>query len=169
MTDLSRYNLSNPVTGHHAPFAGQVPHLKAMRPAGVETFIATAWSRAPWMKWNNRTDNGTQQNDVPIYNKTPYATSNQLKLENYAECAELCVAYCRMFKREVGMDLYGLEIRNEPRFSQSCQSCVYDGEALQELIKVVGQRFKKEGLITELFLHGRLGTRKSARFAGPVR
>lgn len=151
-TDLSRYNLGKAIAGHHAPFADRISHLKAMRQAGVEMFIATVWSPAPWMKWNNRIDNGTQQNDAPAYNKTPNASSNQLKPENYAEFAELCVAYCRVFKREIGVDLYGLGIQNEPRFSQSYQSCVYDGESLRDLIKVVGQRFKKDGITTKLFL-----------------
>lgn len=151
-TDLNAYNLTKRIGGHHAPFAERVPHLKALRQAGVQTFISSVWSPAPWMKWNNRIDNGTQQNSAPAYNRTPTAANNQLKTENYEEFAESCVAYCRIFKREIGVDLYGLSIQNEPRFSQSYQSCVYDGEALRDLIKVVGRRFKKEGITTKLFL-----------------
>ena len=152
LTDLSRYNLSRRVPGHHIPFAERVPHLKALRQAGVNMFIASVWSPAPWMKWNNRIDNGTQQNSAPAYNKAPTSVSNQLKIENYNEFAELCVAYCRLFKREIGVDLYGLGIQNEPRFSQSYQSCVYDGEALRDVVKAVGRRFKQEGIATRLFL-----------------
>ena len=66
-TDLSRYNLDQPMGGHHAPFGARIPHLKALRQAGVETFITSVWSPAPWMKWNNRIDNGTQANDAPAY------------------------------------------------------------------------------------------------------
>ena len=62
------------------------------------------------------------------------------------------MAYCRIFKREIGVDLYGLSVQNEPRFSQSYQSCVYDGESLRDLIKAVGSRFKREGITTKLFL-----------------
>ena len=152
VTDLAAYNLDKPVPGHHAPFMDRVPHLKALRAAGVEMFITSVWSPAPWMKWNNRIDNGTPNNSAPPYNKNPTTASNQLKVENYAEFAELCVAYCRIFKREIGVDLYGLSVQNEPRFSQSYQSCVYDGEALRDVIKVVGRRFKKEGIATKLFL-----------------
>lgn len=152
LTDLSRYNLSRRVAGHHVPFAERVPHLKALRQAGINTFIASVWSPAPWMKWNNRIDNGTQQNSAPAYSKAPTTASNQLKTENYEEFAELCVAYCRLFKREIGVDLFGLGIQNEPRFSQSYQSCVYDGEALRDVVKAVGRRFKQEGIATRLFL-----------------
>jgi len=152
VTDLSAYNLTRRIGGHHVPFGDRVPHLKALREAGIQTFIASVWSPAPWMKWNNRVDNGTQQNSAPAYNRAPTAATNQLKPENYEEFAESCVAYCRIFKREIGVDLYGLSIQNEPRFSQSYQSCVYDGEALRDLIKVVGRRLKKEGITTKLFL-----------------
>lgn len=151
-TDLSRYNLTQRVPGHHVPFGERVPHLRALREAGVQTFIASVWSPAPWMKWNNRLDNGTQQNSAPAYNRNPTSASNQLKVENYEEFAESCVAYCRLFRREVGVELYGLSIQNEPRFSQSYQSCVYDGDALRDVLKVVGRRFRKEGLPTKLFV-----------------
>lgn len=151
VTNLDGYNLTRSIPGHHAPFAARVPHLKAMRAAGVETFIVSVWSPAPWMKWNNRIDNGTPNNDAPAYNANPTTASNQLKVANYEEFAEMCVAYCRIFKREIGIDLYALSIQNEPRFSQSYQSCVYDGPALRDLLIVVGRRFKKENITTKLF------------------
>ncbi len=152
VTDLNAYNLTRAIPGHHVPFADRVPHLKAMREAGVQTFITSVWSAPPWMKWNNRIDNGTKENSAPAYNLTPTNTSNQLKTANYEEFAELCVAYCLIFKREIGIDLYGLSIQNEPRFSQSYQSSLYNGEALRDLLIVVGRRFKKEGLTTKLFI-----------------
>ena len=152
VTDLSKYNLDRQIDGHHASFARRVPHLKALYVAGVRKFIASVWSPAPWMKHNNRIDNGTPNNSAPGYNRNPNANTNQLKVENYEEFAEMCVAYCRIFKREIGVDVFALSVQNEPRFSQSYQSCVYDGEALRDLIKVVGRRFKKEGLTTKLFL-----------------
>ena len=152
VTDLTKFNLTRRVVGHHVPFGDRVPHLKALRAAGVQTFITSVWSPAPWMKWNNRIDNGTSANSSPAYSRNPTLASNQLKTENYEEFAELCVAYCRIFKREIGVDLYGLSVQNEPRFSQSYQSCVYDGEALRNVVLVVGRRFKKEGITTKLFL-----------------
>lgn len=152
VTDLSKFNLSRNIDGHHAPFNARLPHFKAMKIAGVEKFIVSVWSPAPWMKWNNRIDNGTKDNAAPAYNKNPTATSNQLKAEYYEEFAESCAAYCKIFKRDVGVDLYGFSIQNEPRFSQSYQSCVYNGETMRDVIKVVGARFKKDGIPTKLFL-----------------
>lgn len=151
VTNLDGYNLTRSIPGHHAPFAARVPHLKALREAGVETFIVSVWSPAPWMKWNNRIDNGTPDHSAPAYNANPTTASNQLKVSNYEEFAEMCVAYCRIFKREIGIDLYGLSIQNEPRFSQSYQSSLYDGPALRDLLIVVGRRFKKENITTKLF------------------
>ncbi|WP_341227379.1 PKD domain-containing protein [uncultured Arcticibacterium sp.] len=150
-TDLSQFNIDKEIDGHHKPFAARIPHLKALREAGVEKFIASVWSPAPWMKWNNDIDNGTESNSAPPFSKTPDETANQLKEENYEEFAESMVAYCRIFKREIGIDLYALSVQNEPRFSQFYQSCIYDGEALNELLKVVGRRLKNEGLSTKLF------------------
>ncbi len=157
VTDLSKFNLNTSVPGHHVPFGPCIPHLKALCEAGVQTFIASVWSPAPWMKWNNRVGNGTSSNSAPAYSRTPNSSTNQLKVENYEEFAESCVAYCRIFKREIGMDLYALSVQNEPRFSQSYQSCLYDGEALRDVIKVVGRRFKKEGLTTKLFMPEEVG------------
>lgn len=150
-TDLSKYNVSEQTAGHHQPFAARVPHLKALKEAGVDKFIVSVWSPAPWMKWNNSIDNGTENNSAPAYTRTPDETTNQLKEENYEEFAESMVAYCKIFKREIGIDLYALSVQNEPRFSQFYQSCVYDGEALKDLIITVGKRFRKEGLTTKLF------------------
>lgn len=163
VTDLSKYNLDKATDGHHAPFARRVPHLKALYTAGVRKFIASVWSPAPWMKHNNRIDNGTPNNSAPGYNRNPNINTNQLKVENYEEFAEMCVAYCRIFKREIGVDVFALSVQNEPRFSQSYQSCVYDGDALRDLIKVVGRRFKKEGLTTKLFLPEDVGFLDSVR------
>ena len=83
VTDLTKFNLNTRHSGHHVPLGDRVPHLKALRAAGVQLFIASVWSPAPWMKWNNRVDNGTSANSAPAYSKTPTTAGNQLKIENY--------------------------------------------------------------------------------------
>nr|MCU0353737.1 PKD domain-containing protein [Cytophagales bacterium] len=157
VTDLSKYNLDREIGGHHKSFGARLPHLRALRAAGVERFIATVWSPPPWMKTNNRIDNGTNQNSAPEYNPNPTAANNQLRTDMYEEFAELCVAYAKIFKREVGVDLYAFSIQNEPRFSQSYQSCVYNGSALRDVLKVVGRRFRSEGLPAKLFVPEDIG------------
>jgi O-glycosyl hydrolase len=72
--------------------------------------------------------------------------------EQVNEFAERCVAYIKIIKQETGINIYALSIQNEPRFSQFYASCVYDGNALRDVVKVVGKRFKDEGLSTKLFL-----------------
>lgn len=157
VTDLSKFNLNTPVAGHHAPLGQRLPYFKALQQAGVDKFLVTVWSAPPWMKWNNRIDNGTSANSAPAYDDTPDASSNQLKTEYYQEFAEMCAAYCRIFKQEVGVDVYALSVQNEPRFSQSYQSCIHNGTSLRDLSKTVGQRLAAEGLPTRLFLPEDIG------------
>ncbi|MCP9746408.1 glycoside hydrolase family 30 beta sandwich domain-containing protein [Lacihabitans sp. CS3-21] len=149
--DLKKFNLSKNIEGHHQPLAVRLQHFKAMHEAGINKFIASVWSPAPWMKWNNDIDNGTPNNSAPEFNSKPDTKTNQLKEEFYEEFAESLVAYCKIFKSEIGIDLYALSIQNEPRFSQFYSSCVYNGEAYKEVLIVVGKRFKKEGLKTLIF------------------
>jgi glucuronoarabinoxylan endo-1,4-beta-xylanase len=150
--DLSKFNLTEQPQGEHQPLRPRFECWKQLHAAGVEKFIVTVWSPPAWMKWNNALNNGTSnQNSAPPYNRTPNSTSNQLKVENYAEYAEFCAAFCKVFEREMGFPLYAFGIQNEPRFSQFYNSCVYDGAALRDLLKIVGKRFKDEGLTTKLF------------------
>ena len=70
----------------------------------------------------------------------------------YDEFAECCVAYIKTIKSLTGIDVYAFSLQNEPRFSQFYASCVYNGTALRDLIKVVGARFEKENITTKIFL-----------------
>jgi O-glycosyl hydrolase len=70
----------------------------------------------------------------------------------YDEFAEECVAYIKIIKQQTGLDVFALSIQNEPRFSQFYSSCVYNGASLRDVIKVVGKRFKDEGITTKLFM-----------------
>ncbi len=158
VTDLAKFNLDIKISGHHEPLKARLQYWRDLKAAGVKTFIASVWSPPPWMKYNNQLGNGTDnQNSAPPYNSSPTLTTNQLKTDLYEEFAEMCVAYIKVIKRETGIDLYALSIQNEPRFSQFYQSCVYNGVALRDLLKVVGKRFKDEGLTTKLFLPEDIG------------
>jgi O-glycosyl hydrolase len=158
VTDLSKYNLTVQPEGHHQPLGARINYFKELKAAGVKTFIASVWSPPIWMKHNNQLGNGTtNQNSAPPYSITPGSNTNQLKTEMYDEFAEMCVAYIRILKKEADIDLYALGIQNEPRFSQFYQSCVYNGEALKNLLKVVGKRFKDENIQTKIFLPEDIG------------
>jgi O-glycosyl hydrolase len=157
VTDLSKFNLDNNSPGIDGKLADHIPYLKNMHAAGLEKLIVSIWSAPPWMKTNNRVDNGTTQNSAPAYNENPTPADNQLRKDMYEEFAEMCVAYVKVMKRETGIDIYALSIQNEPRFSQFYASCVYNGAALRDLLKVVGKRFRAEGLNTKLFLPEDIG------------
>ncbi|MBC7890801.1 MAG: PKD domain-containing protein [Sphingobacteriaceae bacterium] len=160
LTDLSRYNLTEQTAGDDgiAPVARHFEVMKSLKEAGVNRFIVSVWSPPRWMKWNNLAGNGTKdQNSAPAYTSSPTTSTNQLKPELYPEFAEMIVAYIRLLKRETGIDLHAISLQNEPRFSQFYQSCVYNGEALRDVIKTVGQRFKREGIMTKIFLPEDIG------------
>jgi O-glycosyl hydrolase len=153
VTDLSKYNINARHAGHDGALADHIEYLKKMKEAGLQKFIVSIWTPAPWMKHNNGVGNGTQnQNSAPAYTTSPTATTNQLKTDMYQEFAEYCVAYIKIIKRETGLDVYALSLQNEPRFSQFYASCVYNGEALRDVVKVVGKRLRDEGLSTKIFL-----------------
>lgn len=151
-TDLSKFNLHNSTPGHDGKLDDHLQYLKDMKAAGLEKLIVSIWSAPPWMKTNNAISNGTNQNSAPAYNENPTSTDNQLRTDMYQEFAEMCVAYIKIIKQETGLDVYALSVQNEPRFSQSYASCVYNGEALRDLLTVVGKRLKDEGLTTKLFV-----------------
>jgi O-glycosyl hydrolase len=153
LTDFSKLNLDKKVNEGHATFNERLPHYKAMKAAGINKFIVSVWTPPSWMKWNNTFGNDTKdQTSAPPFTNSPNDKTNQLKVENYEEFAEACVAYIKLVKMHADLDVYAFSIQNEPRFSQFYGSCVYNGEALRDLIKVVGRRFRNEGLKTKLFL-----------------
>lgn len=153
VTNLDAFNITANTPGHDGKLADHLQYLKDMKNAGLEKLIVSIWSPAPWMKYNNKPGNGTaDQNAAPAYTGNPDANTNQLKTDMYSELAEYCVAYIKIIKQQTGLDVYALSIQNEPRFSQFYASCVYNGDALRSVMKVVGQRLQAEGLATKLFM-----------------
>ncbi|MEO8569103.1 MAG: PKD domain-containing protein [Ginsengibacter sp.] len=153
VTDLSKFNINSTITGLDEPLSEHLNYLKKMHDAGLQKLVISVWSPAVWMKYNNQPGNGTKdQNSAPAYTTNPTTTSNQLKTNMYDEFAEMCVAYVKILKQQTGIDIYALSIQNEPRFSQFYSSCVYDGDAMRDVLKVVGKRFHDEGLTIKLFL-----------------
>jgi glucuronoarabinoxylan endo-1,4-beta-xylanase len=153
VTDLNAYNINTATPGHDGKLADHLQYLTDMKNAGLQKLIVSIWTPAPWMKYNNKVGNGTaDQNSAPAYTNSPDVNTNQLKTDMYEEFAEYCAAYIKIIKQRTGLDVYALSIQNEPRFSQFYGSCVYNGAALRDVIKVVGQRLETEGLTTKLFM-----------------
>ena len=74
-----------------------------------------------------------------------------LKPEYYAEFAEYLVAYVKTVKEQTGVDVYAINIQNEPYFPNPFESCVVLPAEYAEILKIVGKRFSDEGLVTKLF------------------
>ena len=148
VTDLSKFDLNTSIKDHFQ-------YLKDMKAAGLNKLIVSIWSAPAWMKTNNNV-NGVAA-DAPAYNPNPTAQNNQLRTDMYDEFAERCVAYIKIIKQQTGIDIYAISLQNEPRFTEPYESCVFNGEALRDLIKVVGKRFKDEGLTTKIFMPEDIG------------
>jgi O-glycosyl hydrolase len=140
---------------HYGSFTDHIQYLKDMKAAGLQKLIISSWSPPAWMKTNNNV-NGPKA-DAPAYNPNPTSANNQLRTDMYDEFAERCVAYIKIVKQETGIDVYAISLQNEPRFSEPYESCVFNGEALRDLIKVVGARLAKEGMSTKIFMPEDIG------------
>lgn len=152
VTDLSKFNVNNNTPGYDEKLADYIPYLKDMKAAGLQKLIVSLWSPPVWMKYSNQLGNGTKENSAPEYTNNPGSNTNQLKTNMYDEFAEFCVAYIKTIKNLTGIDVYAFSLQNEPRFSQFYASCVYNGAALRDLIKVVGPRFERENIPAKIFL-----------------
>jgi len=151
-SDPNSTNLSN---FHYGSFTDHIQYLKDMKAAGLNKLIISCWSAPAWMKTNNNV-NGDKA-DAPAYNPNPTSANNQLRTDMYEEFAERCVAYIKIVQQETGMDVYAISLQNEPRFTEPYESCVFNGEALRDLIKVVGKRFADDGIKTKIFMPEDIG------------
>jgi O-glycosyl hydrolase len=140
---------------HYGSFTDHIQYLKDMKAAGLQKLIISCWSGPAWMKTNNNV-NGDKA-DAPQYNPNPTSANNQLRTDMYDEFAERCVTYIKIIKQETGIDVYAISLQNEPRFTEPYESCVFNGEALRDLIKVVGKRFADEGITTKIFMPEDIG------------
>jgi glucuronoarabinoxylan endo-1,4-beta-xylanase len=148
VTDLSKFDLNTSIKDH-------LQYLKDMNAAGLNKLIVSIWSAPAWMKTNSNI-NGVAA-DAPAYNPNPSSQNNQLRTDMLNEFAERCVAYIKIIRQQTGIDIYAISLQNEPRFTEPYESCVFNGEALRDLIKVVGKRFKDEGLTTKIFMPEDIG------------
>jgi O-glycosyl hydrolase len=123
--------------------------VRQLRNRGVTKFIATIWSPPAWMKTLNKEGKGP-------------TTSNggHLREDRREDLAAYCAAYCRIFKKETGVDLYALGIQNEPEFAEPYNSCKYNPEQLREALRYVGRKFRQEGITTKIYVPEALPAQK---------
>jgi glucuronoarabinoxylan endo-1,4-beta-xylanase len=114
-------------------------YLRTLKANGVETFIITSWSPPAWMKRNLSLDHKEQAIEWE-------KTDNILEPYYYEEFAESMVALVKAMKQEAGIDILAIGLQNEPYFNEPYSSAILGGPQFVQLIKIVGDRFKKEGL-----------------------
>ncbi len=120
-------------------------YLRELNENGVENYIMSVWSAPPWMKENMMITERAGSN-------VTHNASNRLSFHMYEEFAEMCVAFCRIFEEEMGFELYGLGMQNEPTFHEPYPSGILSAGYFYKLIDVVGQRFQDEGIGTRLYM-----------------
>jgi len=91
-------------------------HAIQLHNRGVNKFFGATWSPPGWMKSNGSETQG-----------------GSLLSQYYDDYGRMLAEYCRQFKAKVGIDLYGLSIQNEPRFSEPYSSCVYSGTQYRDV------------------------------------
>jgi glucuronoarabinoxylan endo-1,4-beta-xylanase len=130
-SDPSVINLAdfNVTTGD---FATRLPYWQklqnAANRAGVQlNTFASVLSPPAWMKSNSSEANG-----------------GNLLTTMYAEFARFCTAYCRLFRQNVGADLYAISLQNEPAFAEPYASAVYTPQTYRDVLKVLGPRIRAE-------------------------
>ncbi len=136
----SSYNLNGNVFG-----TGDLQHafqsVRELKKLGVKKFIASIWSPPAWMKTKNDEGKG------PSTNK-----GGSLRSDAYADFANYCAAYCKAFKQQTGIELYALGLQNEPEFPEDYNSCVYTPVQMREALRVVGRKFKQDGIKTKIYI-----------------
>jgi len=137
VTDLSKFNRN----------VFDWNYLRAVRDRGVEDFVLTSWSPPSWMKGNLSLDYMSAGAETNCDN-----TDNKLEYRYYDEFAEMMVAFCKVFKEEMGIELTGIGLQNEPVFHEPYASAILDIPHFVQLIKVVGPRLVAEGLSTKIYM-----------------
>lgn len=158
VTDLNAYN-TDTYYGDYEEHAALRPWFNYLKDAKAKAdslgeelkVITSVWSPPPWMKYveayhgTDRTWNRLSNGIGPL----PGIVGEKGNM--YPEYAEFLYAYTRIFRKEMGFDLYGLSLQNEPAFAQTYVSCVYSPQQYRDMIIELGRRLKKENVKVKLF------------------
>ena len=82
---------------------------------------AAPWSPPASMKDNNNVNNGGHLNSA-----------------SYAAWAKILAAFPAFYKSHGGVDLYAISAQNEPDFTASYQSCIFNSSQMTAWVKVLG-------------------------------
>ena len=86
---------------------------------------AAPWSPAANLKDNNNINNG-----------------GHLNTASYDTWASTLAAFPAYFKQNAGVDLWGISAQNEPDFTASYRSCIFNASQMNAFIKVLGPKLQ---------------------------
>jgi glucuronoarabinoxylan endo-1,4-beta-xylanase len=143
----------------------QFDFIKRISEKGAK-LVATVWTPPIWMKGLEEfygTYNGSSQRRRPSATDLNTQCSwcggssgctqvgGRLKPEYYNEFAEYLAAYVKTVKEKTGVDVWAINIQNEPMFPNPFESCVVLPSEYALILKVVGDKFARENIPTRLF------------------
>ncbi len=132
----------------------QFPFVRDLHAKGAK-LIATVWTPPVWMKLLDIPERVPDEcyncRTCPVGGAGREMCGGRINPDYYEEFAEYLVAYVKTLKQETDVDLYGISIQNEPFFANPFESNVVMPDEYGDLLKVVGTRFKSEGLTTKFF------------------
>ncbi|MBD3239234.1 MAG: hypothetical protein GF331_01510 [Chitinivibrionales bacterium] len=128
----------------------QFKHMRKLKAAAERhgeplEFIISVLSPPAYMKPSGQVVGGMEA--APNY----YETDCRLKDGYDDEFARYLVNYLNVQKDSTGIDMYALNIQNEPAFQEPYASCVYNGPRYTSVSKAVGQALEAAGIPTPLF------------------
>jgi len=103
--------------------------------------IGTVWSPPSWMKMNKSiTDKGSNAIRAGDYR----GFNNRVDPKYFKHFCKWMVEYVKMHEKQ-GVPFYAVSIGNEVQFTQSFESCVWDGRDYVTIIIMLGKMLKAEG------------------------
>jgi glucuronoarabinoxylan endo-1,4-beta-xylanase len=93
----------------------------------IAKFGGKVWA-APWSPPANMKDNNNVNN------------GGHLTTSDYDSWASVLAAFPAYYKQQSGVDLYAVSAQNEPDFTASYQSCLYDKTQMNNFIKVLAPK-----------------------------
>jgi glucuronoarabinoxylan endo-1,4-beta-xylanase len=109
---------------------------------------AKVWA-VPWSAPGSYKDNGSTTNGGHLCAAAGQGTCNG---SHYADWATSLDNYVTAFKANVGSDLYGISIQNEPDYTASYDSMLYSNQEFVNFIKVLGPKLTAHAVKPKLIV-----------------
>lgn len=103
--------------------------------------VGSVWSPPDWMKVNQH-KNDTRSGAARAHDYR--GIDNRVKPEYYMHFAKWLVEMVKYYDHH-GAPLYAVSIANEPQFTQTFESCVWNGDDYAEALALVGELLEEEG------------------------